>query len=206
MEDVLPLEAYLSTIETTYTWRLALSMSVLWGIPMLLFTLWMTSGSVGLVFPLGIMGLASFGFGFIWTRLMRSMMRKLVRRLYEADPALVPPPPAGEFRCRLMCSLLVSRIAVGGHLYAGPAAWIFVPHMKNLKQHRDATALWTSGELQLTTKPAPMRNIARVLGVPPSVTLELNSEERVASLQMPEAERVAARLRQCGNAAVTVTR
>lgn len=170
---------------------------------MLLFTLWTVPRSLGLLVPFAIMIIASLGFGFLWVWMTCRMLGKLVRRLYDGDPALVPPPPAGDYRCRLMCSLLVSRIAVGGHPYAGPSQWIFIPHGKNLARHRHPTTLWTSGGLKLTTKPTPARKLARMLGVPSNLTLDVNTATGVATLQLPEAERAAARLRHCSDVDAT---
>jgi hypothetical protein len=154
--------------------------------------------SLGVMLPLVIGILAGLLFGFLWTRSFRRRMRTFLRRLHEADPKLVPPPPAGVFHCRVGCSFVPSgRIAVGGHLYAGPGDWVFVPHRKNLPRHRAPTILPITTDLTLTPRTMPQRGIARLFTTAPIQSLEVCSGGSSVRLFVPEPEVVAARLAEC---------
>ncbi|HEU4454749.1 MAG TPA: hypothetical protein VFR81_16895 [Longimicrobium sp.] len=69
--------------------------------------------------------------------------RAIFERVYDGDPALVPPPPADDqYPLRLPCGLLLSwRIVMGGVLYLGPAGFLFVPHLRNAEALREAVRM-----------------------------------------------------------------
>jgi hypothetical protein len=203
MDDMLPLEAYERPFVGPIR-RTVLVMAALWGIPMTLLIVHSTYQSLGVTLPLVIGVLAGLLFGVLWTRSFRRRMRKFLRRLHEADPALVPPPPAGVFHCRVGCSFVPDRrIAVGGHLYAGPGAWVFVPHRKNLPRHRAPIILPISADLTLTPHTTPQRGIARLLTTAPVQSLEVCSGGSSVRLLVPEPEVVAARLAECAGGDAT---
>jgi hypothetical protein len=197
MHDILPVEAYERPFVGPAR-RTIIAMAVLWGVPMTLLFVLSTYRSIGVVFPLLVGAVGGPGFGVFWTRSFRRRMRAFVRRLYEADPALVPALPPGVFDCRVSCSLIPSgRIAVGGHLYAGPADWVFVPHQKNLPRHRAPTVLSISADVTLTPGKMPRRGLARLLTSEPIHTLDVRTAGGMVRLYVPEPELVAAKLLQC---------
>ncbi len=197
MYDLLPFEAY----ELPFVgpmWRTALAMSVLWGVPMSFVAVVVSYRTTGLLLPLSICLVGSLGFGFLWTRTFRRRMRTLMRRLYDVDPALVPGPPPGTFRCRVSCGLAISqRMTVGGHLYAGPGSWVFVPHQKNLRKHRSPTVISIAEDLILTPHTVAPSGTARLFANAVIESLEVGSAGQSTKLYVPDPERVAARLREC---------
>src|SRR3712207_2172362 len=133
IRELLPLDAYEHAQQTSQL-RTSLVMAALWGVPMTFVILLDNDDVIGLIFRLVIAAAAALAFGFLWTYMFTRGMRRLMRRIYQGDPRIVPPPPAGEYDYRFPCSYLVTpSMAVGGHLYVGPAALIFMPHRKNLR-------------------------------------------------------------------------
>jgi hypothetical protein len=198
MDDVLPLATYEGPFLGSSR-RLALTMSLLWGVPMSLLAVMSTYHTLGLAYPLAISILGSLAFGFLFARAFRKKILALTLRLYEADPKLVPAPPVGAFTCRVLCNLALSpRMGVGGHLYAGPGQWVFVPHLKNLAKHRAPTVLSTEGAPQLTPQTESAGRLVRLFGPTFVTSLEVRDGGRVSKLYVPEPERVASTLRECG--------
>lgn len=140
MHELLPFSAYDDPGDWA-TLRITAVMALLWGVPLAL-VLWFTGGRAG---PLGIFLLVGIAtglvFGFFWSRSFRRMMIAMSRRLHDGDPELVPPPPPGDYQFRVMGTLIRAPIGVGGHLYAGPARWVFVPHRKNRRGQQDPIEL-----------------------------------------------------------------
>jgi hypothetical protein len=197
MNELLPFEVY----ERPFVgpaWRPVLMMAALWGVPMTALFVFMTYRTVGVAVPLVAGALGGLAFGFLLTHSSRRRMRRLMRRLYDADPALVPAPPPGPFRCRVACSLMLSgRFAVGGHLYAGPGDWAFVPHKRNLPRHRAPTVLPVSTDLTLTPRASVPSGVVRFLTSAMIQTLELSSGGQTVRLLVPEPQLVAAKLLEC---------
>jgi hypothetical protein len=197
MDDVLPLATYEGPFLGSSR-RLALTMSLLWGVPMSLFVVFSTYQTLGVAYPLVISILGSLGFGFLFARAFRKKILALTRRLYEADPTLVPAPPVGAYTCRVLCNLALSpRLGVGGHLYAGPGQWVFVPHLKNLEKHRTPTVLSTESVPTLTPQTVSGSRLLRLVSTASITSLEVRNGGRVSKLYVPEPERVAATLREC---------
>jgi hypothetical protein len=119
------------------------------------------------------------------------MMVDLSRRLYNSDPALVPPPPAGEYRFRVLGNLFRGRIAVGGHLYAGVERWTFVPHRKNLQRHQAPVEIIPS-DAQVV--PTPMAGVAKMLATRPAYAVRIDDPTGAIIVKTPEPERVVSAL------------
>jgi len=206
MENVLPFEVYERPFQGSLT-RSALTSSVACCVLLTLIAVVKTPRSRGLFYPIIVSILVSPMIGFLFARNFREKMRELVRKLYEADPALVPSPPPGNFTCRVMCDLIIPpRFEVSGYLYAGPGSWVFMPHLNNPATHQSPTVLTTDGVPTLTTGVSRGSALARLLGSPPVTSLEVVSGGRDFQLYVPEAERVASALRKCSNARLAADR
>jgi len=197
IRELLPLSAY-EPAEQTSQLRMALVMSAMWGVPMTVFILAAADDVLGVVFSLGLGAAAALAFGFSWTYMFTRDMRKLVRRIYEGDPRIVPPPPAGEYAYRVSCSYLLSpRMAVGGHLYVGPGELTFAPHRKNLKRHQAPLSIPTTPQPVIEPVEVPQSRTMQLLGAPPAVSrLQVRASGTTATFAAPQPEQVAERLRE----------
>ncbi|WP_420126874.1 hypothetical protein [Longimicrobium sp.] len=195
MQELLPPQAY-QGMGASRT-RTALVMAVLWGVPMTLFTMLDAEDALEAVLLLlvGVMGALVFGFMWAWT--MAFWMGRLQKRIYQGDPRIVPAPPAGDYDYRLACSYMASpALAVGGHLYLGPAAWTFVPHRKNLKRHRAPLTIAITPGTEVQCVEVRLPALARLLVPGPAYRLQVRTAALIATFVTPEPHTVTARLRE----------
>jgi hypothetical protein len=132
-------------------------------------------------------------FGRLWTGTFRRSMIDLARRIYEGDPGIVPAPPPGEYRFRVMGNLFRGRIAVGGHLYAGAERWVFVPHRKNLRRHQAPVEIVPS---EVEVVPGPMQGLSKLLTSRPSFAVRIGDPAAAVVLKTPDPNQVASKLRE----------
>ena len=176
MRDLLPLSRYEASVKGV-AWRSSLVMAALWGIPMTTFLV-ISQGDLGLVASLSTGVLAALLFGFGWTLWMRRGMLRLIRRIYNGDPKIVPPAPAGPFDARLSCNLMLSKnFGVGGHLYLGEDRAVFMPHNRNLPKHRHP----------VTMTPIPVGSVA-IADLNPSALVRLLANGPVRTIRVRVAE------------------
>jgi hypothetical protein len=164
-------------------------MAVLWGLPMILIMAFTAGPDIGLtpVILIGAIGAAFFGIA--WTAWFRSGMRRLIRRIYEGDPKIVPPPPSGNYASRIMCSMLrTPRMSVGGHLYVAKGQWVFVPHRKNLKRHQAPIHINADSTIGLAVIQAKPNALARLFSAGPTQSVRISETREVYLLQVPRAE------------------
>jgi hypothetical protein len=134
-------------------------------------------------------------FGLLWTLGFRRAIDRLMDRLYDGAPDVVPAPPTGEYRVRVLASLMTSpAFAVGGHLYLGESGVAFVPHLKNRPSDRAArSASWTSVvKLETWEQRAPF--IVRAITSSQQSYLRIVAHGEPWLLRVPEAETVRAEL------------
>lgn len=194
MEDLVPLGVYQA--RPGFTWRTAVTMSVMWGSVMLAALFWFTRPAplVAAVMTVALV-IGSAMFGILWTRGMRREMGGMVARLHAGDPELVPAPPPGRFDARLLCTL-VRRLAIGGHLYVGSDAWVFVPHRKNLAAHQAPVALGRPDELSVSVIQIRPNALVRLMVRGPIRRVRVAGPAGEHLLVVPDPEGVAERLRR----------
>jgi hypothetical protein len=195
IRELLPIEAYLPP-SRPFPWRTALVMAFLWGVPMTTVLL-VSEGSEELGLPVvlvtGTMG--GLLFGILWTGSFWRSILHLTRRVYNADPRMVPQPPPGDYDFRLACSYLASRhISIGGHLYIGEEDWVFVPHRKNLKRHRTPRTIRRNTITQVDAGSLPPTVFARLFSSEPDQRLLVRTDGEESRFRVPHAEKVASEL------------
>jgi hypothetical protein len=198
IRELLPLKAYENAQQTSQV-HTSLVMAALWGVPMTFVIVLLANDDViGLIFRLVIAAAAALAFGFLWTYMFTRAMRRLMRRIYQGDPRIVPPPPAGEYDYRFPCSYLVSPLlAVGGHLYVGPAALTFMPHRKNLVRHQVPLSIPATPEPVIEPVAVTLPRAQRLMaGVPTASRLQVRTPALTATFVAPEPDLVAERLRE----------
>jgi hypothetical protein len=149
MRDVQPFSAY-ENASGASTVRSTLILGLLWGVPMTLFMLRTNQGSVTFVVTIGAIG--GLLFGALVTMLARFASRQLTLQVYHCVWPIVPAAPAGEYDARLMCRMMRGRFPVGGHLYIGSDAWVFVPHVRNGPFYRKPVRWEQPASLTLSTE------------------------------------------------------
>lgn len=189
LADLLPLSAYTSGASSR---RTTLVMAALWGTPITLLLVFSDSG-LSPIAALAVGVGAALLFGTLWTRWFGRSMRQLIERLHRADPNLVPDPPAGDYRVRVLGNLMTSpAFGVGGHLYAGPEHLAFVPHAQNRAADRATRVLRAADirRVEIITRPAPA--VARLLSPKPLTYVRVAGADQDWLLRVPEPVRVAA--------------
>jgi hypothetical protein len=160
-------------------------------------TLLLVFTDAGLPLPaaLAVGAITALVFGSLFAFLFRRSLTRLITRLYDGEPALVPPPPAGEFTVRALGSLMTSpKFAVGGHLYAGPEQLAFVPHTKNRASDQSPRVVpWVQVRgLEPFMRPAPAA--VRLFSPAPLAYLRVLVADGEWLLRVPEPTKVAAAL------------
>ena len=194
IRDLLPLSAYEQTDRAAW-WRTVLMMGVLWGTPMTIFAAWREPTATPLAVTVVVGAFFGLMFGILWTSWFGRSMRKMVRRIYAADPKLVPPAPEGEYEYRLACTYL-GRIAVGGHLYVGPREWTFVPHRKNLKMHQAPITIALAPSMSVEVVEVQLRGLPALLMKGPAYRVRVVTPRDDAAFVTPEPHTVAEALRE----------
>lgn len=195
IRDLLPLEAYVKTDRAAW-WRTVVVMAVGWGTPMTIMSAWGSRSAGELAVKVVLGAIAGLGFGVLSTSGFGRSMRKLTRRIYAADPKIVPSPPPGEYEYRLVGNYM-GRIAIGGHLYVGARDWTFVPHRKNLKMHQAPLSIALAPSMSVETEELPLRGLAALLVKGPVYRVRVVTPEMEAVFAMPEPHTVAEALRAC---------
>jgi hypothetical protein len=167
----------------------------MFGIGMGLFGLVM--GDVGVLGAVLIAAFAGTLFAVLWVASMQRTMRRLLRRIYDADAKIVGVEPTeSEFPFRLPCSLLRSpTMAVGGVLHLGPSEWRFVPHQRNLPRHRELVSISPLENLELVIAEGRLTWLSRLFIARAPDLLELRWNSQMAQLVVPNPESTAAKLR-----------
>ena len=142
-----------------------------------------------LAVDLVINALGALLFWFLFAAGMRAMLARMTRQLYDGTSPWMPPPPPGEYQVRVASSLMRGRIAVGGHLYVGREKWVFVPHTKNLPQHRSIQHWERPDRISLSTEPVHSAWLQLVLGKLPDRLVVSDGGLRDL-LVVPEADHV----------------
>ncbi|HEX8903292.1 MAG TPA: hypothetical protein VF771_00470 [Longimicrobiaceae bacterium] len=142
-----------------------------------------------------VLVVASLVFGYAWTAMFWRSMRRMSARIHSGDPAIVPPPPAGAYDWRVMCSWLRSpRVAVGGHLYAGQREWTFVPHRRNLRAHQELFTITPGPDTRVEAVETPARGLVRLFATGPLKRLRIANPHGEWLFILPETEYVAEQL------------
>jgi hypothetical protein len=195
-EDLLPLEAYLESID----WgpRVAVVSGALFGLgfgTLLLLAAQILAGSPGaqpsLLLIALVATLSGVLFGFFFPRSLQRRLRKTTVKVYRGEEQWAAPPPSEGYRLRLVCSWLRSpSMAVGGALYLGPDV-TFVPHRVNLPRDRQVFSLQRSG-LAVRVVPGSLSPFQRLLFSSSAVKprLQLVSGEGTWEFLVPRAGEV----------------
>lgn len=201
VKEFVPLQAYEEPLGPAKR-RTALVMAALWGVPMTVHQVWDADGVVEIVVAVVVGVLGALAFGFLWTWTMTLGVRRLLRRVYGGDPRIVPAPPAGEYEYRFPCSYLPSlMMAIGGHLYLGPAAWTFVPHTRNLKRHRTLVSIPITPGTDVETVEVRMPFWARIFTPGQQYRLQVRTAAATTMFLTPDPRVLAPRLREYLHAA-----
>jgi hypothetical protein len=194
MRELLSWPEYVASSRSP-AWRSVVVMSVLWGGPMTGIIVITQGREIGIVPALMIGIITGVLFGTLWTVWFRLAMRRFVRRVYHGDPKLVPQPPEGGFEARVPCNLLLTdKMAVGGHLYLGRDQSVFVPHNRNLRQHRSPVVLTPGAHSAVTVHELTPPLLTRILAKGPIQVFDVNVAEGSVRLLVPKAESVLPKL------------
>jgi hypothetical protein len=194
MANLVPFDEYVQGNRAH--WRsIRTRIGLMFGLGMGLFSLAM--GDVGIVGAIIIAAFAGTLFAVLWVASMQITMRRLLRRIYEADAKIVGVEPTeSEYPFRLPCSLLRSpTLAVGGVLHLGRADWRFVPHQRNLPRHREIVSIAPLENLELAMVPGRLTWLSRLFVARAPDLLELRWNGQTAHLVVPNPESTAQRLR-----------
>jgi len=196
MKDLLPLEAYERTNGALW-WRSALAMAVFWAIPVAYVDILGARNSLEIGPTMLVSVLAGLGFGTLYMGVTGYAARRLARRVYRVDQAIVPAPPEGHQEYRLACSYLTEEeTVVGGHLYAGPGALTFVPHRKNPRRLRTPLTLPAAGpDIAVEIVEVRLGGLERLFAESPSRRLRIRSGGECADFLAPDPDEVAEALR-----------
>jgi hypothetical protein len=196
VKEFVPLEAYEEGLGPAKR-RMALVMAALWGVPMTVYQVMDADGLPEIVIALVVGVAGALAFGFLWTWTMTFGVRRLLRRVYGGDPRIVPAPPAGAYEYRFPCSFLPSlQMAIGGHLYLGPAAWKCVPHTRNLKRHRTPVCIPITPGTQVEAVEVKLSTWMRIFTPGPAYRLQVRSADADAMFLTPDPRVLAPRLRE----------
>ncbi len=195
MANLLPFDEYVHSDRVHWS-TIRIRIGLLFGIGMAIFSFAM--GNVGVLGALILGAFAGTLFGVLWTASMQISMRRLLRRIYDADPKIVGAEPLpAEYPLRLPCSLLISpMMAVGGVLHLGPNEWQFVPHKRNLPRHRGIVSIAPLDQLELGVVPGELTRLSRVFLSRAPDLLELRWNGRTARLVVPNPESTLQRLNE----------
>ncbi len=191
MRDLQPLSAYEDASGPSLL-RSTLVLAVLWGIPMTMFMLRTEQGTFGFVLLIAAAG--GLLFGSLVTMLARFATRQLTQLVYHGVWPIVPAAPPGEYDARLMCRLSRGRLAVGGHLYIGGDAWVFVPHTRNGPLYRKPVRWDRPAGLSFTTQRPRWAWLGWLFGLRRDDQLVLTDGATRAFFIVPNAADVAATL------------
>ena len=192
METLQPLKAY--TEGSAAVWaRQAWLAGVAFGAAMAILTPWIAPGE-GRTRATTVAALVAFAgggslCGFTWSRWMMRSMRRMTERLYDGSPPFAVDAPAGAYRYRLPASLRTSdRFAIGGVLFLGRGAMVFVPHRLNLSSHRQPINVLIEGEVGVEAIPQRSTAIRRVLfgDLPALVRVSCNGQSWLFLVPWPE--------------------
>jgi hypothetical protein len=189
--DLQPLSAYENASGPSIV-RSTLVLGLLWGVPMTLFMLRTNQGSVGFVVAIGAIG--ALIFGSLVTMLARFATRQLTQQVYHCVWPIVPAAPPGEYDTRLMCRMLRGRFPVGGHLYIGAGAWVFVPHVRNGPFYRKPVRWERPAQLSFSTQRPRWSWLGWLFGVSQADRLVFADGDNRAVFVVPNAARIATAL------------
>lgn len=196
IREFVPLEAYEEPLGPAKM-RMALVMAALWGLPMTVYQVMDADGGLEIAIALVVGVSGALAFGFLWTWTMTLGVRRLVRRVYEGDLRIVPAPPAAAYEYRFPCSYLPSLLmAIGGHLYIGPAAWTFVPHRRNVKRHQAPVSIPITPGTRVESVEVKMPVWAKIFTPGPAYRLQVRTASDTAMFLTPEPQLLAPRLRE----------
>jgi hypothetical protein len=187
MANLIPFEEYARSDRAHWA-SVRLRIGLLFGICMGGFSFAM--GHTGLMGSALIAVFAGTLFGVLWVALMQMSMRRLLKRIYDADPTLVGPEPSpDEYGFRMPCSLLRAPLmAVGGVLHMGRTEWRFVPHRRNLPKHRDPLTIRPLDDLELALVPTQLSRLSKLLVSKAPDVVELRWGSETARLLVPTPE------------------
>jgi hypothetical protein len=191
LADLLPIGAY---TPRTSAWRTAVSMALLWGVPMT--GLLMVSGTgMPRGEALAVGAVASVLFGTLWTYWFGRSMRRLIERLCAGEAGLVPEPAGSDYQVRVLANLMTRpSFAVGGHLYAGPTQLAFVPHTKNRAADRAPRVMAWEHISRVEAYTRPATGFARAFTAEPLPYLRVTGDGEEWLFRIPESARVQAAL------------
>jgi hypothetical protein len=142
-------------------------------------------------------------FGLLLWVMFRLLLATMISRAYAATYRgfAAAPPENGAFTHRLPATLSDKTHGlgkVGGVLYAGPGRLVFSPHTAILHGGRGFVPVPLGADTPLRADsylPLPQW-ISYLLGSKPLETLEIGAAGAIQLFQVPEAETVAAKLRE----------
>ena len=140
--ELLPFEAYDEQVAyASPRWRVALSVGLVYAFILLLVDLAVPPlRNAGEPLPRLLVRVGGTGalFGVFWAGFGPWWQRRQLRKLVTGDPDEVPAAPAGNFPVRITANLIEPGYRViGGHLYAGPGDWVFVPQRRTPQRERE---------------------------------------------------------------------
>lgn len=179
MENILPRNAY-DRDENGYWKRLPLVAGTGFGLPFgiamaLAFLLIEELTPLASLPPIALHGaviiflvsstLGGLLFAIFFPIAMRRKVSLLVDALYNGDPKIDVPPPAGKhLRHRLPCGWAkTDNFAVGGVLYIGDEGLLFVPHKQNLAVHRGIVEMAPLSDVSFSIVEGNPNSLSRLL-------------------------------------------
>lgn len=203
MEDLLPLDRYLSSIlgQGGGAWRrmswivsgfygLVITLSVLW-------SMWPSGGWQAIAIAAGVGIVCSGVGGFLFSCSIRWWLTRTAKAIYRGAGSWAVSPPTGrDLLYRLPCTWKKSAtMGVGGVLFLASDALIFVPHSRNLPRDRGYFEIPMGSASAIEIAKQVVRPWQRVLfsEVPP--ILRVTDSQGAWDFLVPSPEEVAARLR-----------
>ena len=122
----------------------------------------------------------------------RRRISSMIDRLYAGDTNIdTPPPPGKDLRYRLPCSWKRSEyVAVGGVLYLGPQALLFVPHKMNLPRDRSSFEMGPRKSLKFSLTNPQSTGFRRLLVFRSPTQLQIIWSDGSAQFLVPASSRV----------------
>jgi hypothetical protein len=141
--------------------------------------------------------ISGLGFGIFFGLVMalrfpaisQRKMTSIVDDIYAGDAKIVQPPSGKEFSYRLPCSWMRSNnFAVGGVLYLSKESFMFVPHKKNLPQHREPFEIAPLNNATFSLVEPRVNLLSRFLTERPPRLVAVKWRGEEARFSVPEAE------------------
>jgi hypothetical protein len=203
MKQLAPIEAYRESIATVSGTRLGWITGIAFG-SLLLAGLVATivvlapsnaGGQIPWSLLVGAAAISGVIFGITFPRSIKRRLLRVTEAVYSGTGSYASTAPGGAYTHRLPCSLVNSRLEVGGVLYLGRRLATFVPHSMNLPRHRQPLAIADGTECVVETVARPRTFLATLLGVDLPDLVRIVSAQGAWELNMPRPAQLALEIR-----------